>query len=316
MNKDSVKLADRITYENLKGTFQFQPATFIFNSQHYQNAQSLEIDSFIQLKNTKPHIRLNYTLKDGSLIIGEKASFGSIEAAKEVTFEETQQFFETFLSHILKLNVREIYWKHFPEIYQHKWHAYTIQALLNLGFIIEGNSVNFHLSTQNDFRKQLSNDTLRRLQKFDKSNFEVQILNEFNTGDFFSQLEKWRNDRNIPLNVDKTVLEKLIYDLKSSYIFFKVSLKNELIAFSLGLKVSEEVLYQFIPAHNPEYDNYSPIIPITESMHNYAKKSNMKYLDLGIASEMRGEENFGLIRFKEKCGGIPGMKYNFYKKLK
>ena len=305
-------------YQHLKFPFDSQEARFVFNDNRYLDIvhDSKEgLFKFSLLKSEKEFFSIIYTIEGDKVIIGKYASFGAIEINSFLGFEILESFIEKFISEIIKKGMKQMFWKHFPALYHQKLNAYTIQSLLNLGFIIDGSSLGFYLESSNDFRQGLAPDTLRRFQKFEKSDFVVTVKKQFEVKSFFPQLIEWRAKRLIPVNIKESILKGIISNLPDKYILFQILEKEKLIAFSLGLKITDTILYQFIPAHDPEYDNYSPMIAITASMHHYAAENKIKIVDLGIASEMQGEENYGLIRFKEKLGGLTGMKYTFFKEL-
>lgn len=268
------------------------------------------------LRNDEDFITLVFAIENDSAIIGKAAPFGAVELHESTGFEVFQQFMDAFYKELLHKKAQKVIWKHFPSVYDNDLCVMTTQALLNLGFILEGSAINFHIPAAADFEAGLAEDTLRRLRKAESEGLTVTVDEKFETADFFPQLEAWRAKRNIRLNVSRQMLEKQIESLQNAYTLFCIRRKNKLIAFSLGVKVSDKVLYKYLPAHDPEFDTYSPVILLTKCMHDYARKHDFKQLDLGIASEMRGEENYGLIRFKEKLGGLKTMKYTYLKELR
>lgn len=298
--------------------FEIANSDFLFNQKAYV-LNKLEKGVFVKKISVRKKdwsFEILVFLSDGNCYLQYKSPLAMPIVNGQSGFEKIEICIEILMMELIKMDIKTINWIHFPDIYNEKLSPYIIQSLINLGFVIEGSSLNYHLATNTNFNQNLSNDTARRLNKIDNSGFILESKEIENSDGFYSKLLQWRENRNIEVNISKETIDKDLNALSSKYRLFTCHKDKILIAFALGVKVSENVMYMYLPAHDPDYDNFSPVIGLTREMFEYAKTNAFKILDLGIASEMKGEENYGLIRFKEKCGGIPSMKYQFIKRLK
>jgi len=85
----------------------------------------------------------------------------------------------------------------------------------------------------------------------------------------------------------------------------------EIVAASVTVSISSEVLYHFYPASAKSYHQYSPSILLHQGLHQYASAKGYRLLDLGISS-IPGNPYYSLMEFKERIGGVPSLKFAFY----
>ena len=88
-----------------------------------------------------------------------------------------------------------------------------------------------------------------------------------------------------------------------------------MIAATVCVLVNEEVLYNFLPAHDENYKSLSPVVFLVQGIYNYAFAESLKFIDLGISS-LQGKPQAGLIIFKERLGGQPASKLSFIKEIR
>jgi hypothetical protein len=89
---------------------------------------------------------------------------------------------------------------------------------------------------------------------------------------------------------------------------------ERLVAASICIRVSNEVLYDFYHDHDALYDNFSPIVFLVKGIHDYCCSNNIRLIDLGTAM-IGNKVNTGLMEFKLKLGADHAVKYSFEKSL-
>ena len=83
---------------------------------------------------------------------------------------------------------------------------------------------------------------------------------------------------------------------------------KDLIASSICIKVSDEVLYVFYWGDIPLESSHSPIIILSSFLYEFCLENKFKILDIGTSTS-NGEPNYGLVRFKENIGFKESLKY-------
>ena len=99
-----------------------------------------------------------------------------------------------------------------------------------------------------------------------------------------------------------------------TYIPFVVTHNEKIVAATIAIKATNEVLYNFSPAHHPDYDQLSPVVLLTEGLYDYGRSEGFIYLDLGT-SYLGEEINEGLAQFKSNLGARSYTSFSFRKAL-
>jgi lipid II:glycine glycyltransferase (peptidoglycan interpeptide bridge formation enzyme) len=107
---------------------------------------------------------------------------------------------------------------------------------------------------------------------------------------------------------------KLIQIFPQSYKLFSVSMKNEMVAATVCVKVKDSILYNFLPAHNSSFNMYSPMVFLMEKIYQYTSEKKIRFIDLGVSS-INNNPQKGLIRFKERLGSKAVGKLTFLKEI-
>jgi hypothetical protein len=90
---------------------------------------------------------------------------------------------------------------------------------------------------------------------------------------------------------------------------------DALAALTLAVRVGEKVLYNFCPADNLSYRNYSPAVLLNKGLYEYAKNEGIRVLDLGVSIDSEEKVKPSLRRFKHNLGAKDSEKQIFAKKI-
>jgi len=131
----------------------------------------------------------------------------------------------------------------------------------------------------------------------------------------FNCIRSFRKTRKVPVNIELDTLTRQIKQLPERYTFFSAALEDEMVAATICVKVTDRILYNFLPAHDSRYNMYSPMVFLLDHVYQYAQKGGYEYLDLGISS-LNNAPQSGLIRFKQRLGSQINTRFTFTKKIK
>jgi hypothetical protein len=98
------------------------------------------------------------------------------------------------------------------------------------------------------------------------------------------------------------------------YHLFVVRQEQKVVAASVGIGVTDKILYNFLANHETEYNHLSPAIILMEGIYDYCRLNRIHLFDLGT-SALQGEPNFSLLDFKVHIGGRLTSKFSFYKNI-
>jgi len=244
-----------------------------------------------------------------------RAPFGSFTISEVVNFEILSEFNAFIVDYFKNIGIKEIVIKHYPMFYQANTSELIITAMGLNGFAVITIDIDQYITVSDSpFSSIIHSMELRRLNKCKKAGL---VFNEHQNTEaelMFNYIDSFRKTRKIPVNIDLKTLISLIHKFPESYRFYSVSMGKEIIAITIVVQVNNSVLYNFLPAHNELYNNYSPMIFLMNGIYEYAAVNNFRFIDLGISSK-DGKPQQGLIKFKERLGGKSTSKLTFTKEI-
>ena len=87
-----------------------------------------------------------------------------------------------------------------------------------------------------------------------------------------------------------------------------------MIAATIAIMASDDMLYNFSPAHDWDYNQFSPVVMLTEGLYGFCKSHNIHQLDLGT-SYLDDAINEGLKSFKSRLGAETFISHSYRKIL-
>lgn len=241
-----------------------------------------------------------------------RAPFGSFEFSRNVEFASIDFFIKEVLAYCLSKNIKTIQIVSYPFCYDQNNSTVLTSCLISNGFMVALSDLNFHLYVNQDFTSNLHESEKRRLLKAEKEGFTFSVLNKTYWDEMHQIIRICREKKGFPLSMEKKEMVEMLSEDPDSYIPFGVFAKGDLIAVSIGVKVNNEILYDFLPADVESFKNFSPSVFLKKNIMDYCFTNGFKIFDLGIATA-QGIPNYGLIRFKENLGGEASLKLTFNK---
>lgn len=252
-------------------------------------------------------------------VIGKKAvsqymaPFGSLSISNSIDFEKLSAFTTYFTDHLKNVGIEAIIIKHYPGFYHPKTSEAVISSLGLNGFTVSKVDINHYIKvSETPFSLLIHPMELRILNKCTNAGIIFKEYPNTEAELVFRYIESFRKAKGIPVNIKFETLKKLTHKFPDKYKFYTASINKEIIAATICVMVNQSVLYNFLPAHNENYNNYSPMIFLMDNIYAYASLNNYSFIDLGISS-VDGIAQSGLIKFKERLGGKAVSKLTFSK---
>ena len=107
-------------------------------------------------------------------------------------------------------------------------------------------------------------------------------------------------------------LQKMFALFPNEYLLFGLFDAERVIAGSVAIKVSDQILYCFYLGDDLEYRTHSPVTALVSGIYDYCKINNFLMLDLGLFTD-KGVLNQGLFNFKKSFGALASPKLTFDK---
>lgn len=301
--------------ERKKIASQLTDPVFIFNEESYLSLWPGEFVSCCLINTTSNRVAAFCHLQGvGNVALSPfQAPFASIYQQEEIRFEIILKFIRLMTSQLKQMGYNRVYLKHYPDFYAHYSSDKLITALFFDGFQIKQTDINHYLKVSRlPFEKIAKPMQRRRIKKCLRQEYKFQCHSNKELDIVFRKIQDFRMQKNIPVNINSTTLQMLFNRFPDRYHLFSVSDGERMIAVTCMVSVNKKILYNFLPASDPDYSSTSPMVFLMKNIYEFAQSNHYRFIDLGISS-IKNQPQSGLISFKENLGGIPGVKFQLEK---
>lgn len=262
----------------------------------------------IKKHNEEIYARCTFFIEDGIAHSPLKSPFGSIEFSEKVFFELLSEFWDLAEADLKEKGVMEIRIKNYPVCYNPQ-NAQMLSFLFSTkGFSIKTQELNFHIEVNSEgFEEKIHENERKKLNKSLKRKYVFTKEENPDITKIHSFIDRSRKRKDYPTTMSKEQLSELFNFLPDKFRVFTLRSDEKLAALCVVVSVNKSILYTFYGADNEAYLNDSPLVLMHQHIYNWAKENSFSIIDLGIGTA-EGKPNKGLIRFKEKIGGKPGIK--------
>ena len=240
------------------------------------------------------------------------APFGSIEFAETLPNPVLDAFIIALLQEVRRAGATTFRLVHYPTCYAPIQTERLTTKLLAHGFTMTENQPNFFLPVgDHSFDLCRIPAEQRRLLKFRQAGFQVACQPEPNVADVVSFLRETRQRKGYPITVSPEQLTNMLQNFPDQYVVFTVMDGQTMAALTLTVRVRHDILYNFLPASNPDYANHSPMVFLTDGLFRYCQQQQIRLLDLGLSLDHNRQPKPSLVRFKHNLGAQESPKLVF-----
>lgn len=296
-------------------TFDFEPSLFHHPSHlSIQRAQDWRWYCVLHPKHKRVVASL-YLNIDGDVASSSiKSPFGTIESSDHLPPDVLYNLLGFAEDSVRHLGVRKIIIKNPPLHYDLIKGSLLQVFFFNLGYTVINAEVGTVRTTNNDFTGELNRLERRKLNQSDNSNLSCKLLSNERKREVYSFISTCRQRKGYALSMTFEDLQQVMVQFPDRYLLIGVFLGEEMIAASVAVRITSEILYNFYADHAEAYDHLSPVVLLVKGLYEYCQQHGMSLLDYGT-SAVDGQPNFGLLNFKLRLGGKPSPKLTFEKIL-
>lgn len=293
----------------------FEP--FLFNRPEHLATQRRRNPVSIGLWNTQTHrigavLHLDHTGAEAFSPI--LAPFSGIQATPDLPAEALTRLLEATDDWCRANKVRRLVIRTSPVAYDERQAALLKSVYGRGGFVPTHTHLNHHIQvTPTPFIDTIHSSERRRLRKCKRAGFTAEIWKNPNPAQVYAFLAESRRRQGYPLSLDFEQFRLLLTDLPYQVLVFVVKDANALISLTVGIRVSSRILYNFCPADDLDYRSYSPMVLLNCCLYEYAQRTGIALIDLGVSLDHLGHEKTSLLRFKENLGAEPSEKVTYEK---
>lgn len=254
-------------------------------------------------------------------VTGEEAKsplqspFGSVLFSRHLPVQVLFKFL-VFVEEQLRLKgVKQITIKNPPELYFPESMA-TLQVLLfNLNYQVSRAEIGSMIPVDNEiYLDKLESWERRKYHMAVKKGLDARQLSRDHLEEIYRFIAHCRELQSRKLSLSWEQLERIADAFPDRFILFAIYQQDVLVAASINIAVTKDVLYNFYGAHDREFNKYSPVVSLMNALYTYCQANGFIYLDLGT-SATGSEPNFSLLDFKMRLGAKSTQKLTFYKTL-
>ena len=280
----------------------------VFNSPEFQSLKTRESKYFVLFDQERPIARICFRIDNHQAISGYQATFGSIDAESPLPEEIAKYFIEQVCMSLEANGIQKIIIKHWPDYYVDSNKLSKIFCEIGLEEIMS--EINQHLVVQEEFKLLIRKNERKKLNQSIKQGYAFRLLLLEDLTAVHLLVSETRERKGYPVSMDYDEFYETIKILPDKYLLFGLFDQDKLIAASVSIRISQDILYNFYHADDISYRSTSPLVMLVQEIYRYCQQNGIKILDLGVSST-NGLINQGLFNFKKNLGCISSRKNTY-----
>jgi hypothetical protein len=276
----------------------------IFNTPEFYKIHQTDLSFYLSFvyKNRIVGVCHFTEIRNGVVRSPFKGTYGGISLSEELSFEVIYDLIGELLAYLKERGISVVELVSGPFSHNLNKSSVILNVFLAKGFFISNHEINHSITVDEEFlvNKMMRNNR-KRYNKCLKENFRFECCSISDIEDIYDLIKENResNGYRMSMSIDAIIdMHKIFPD---NLHFFCVKKLHEIVAASICLKLSGDVLYVFYWADRIGYEAFSPVVFLANGIYDFSKEFGFKILDIGTSS-LNGIPNQGLIKFKENLG--------------
>lgn len=300
--------------------FRFRWIPWLFNTPlHIAHQEASQIYTFVLADSptqSEAHGIFHLFIQNTKGISLNRASFGSFEVAEYVSHADFSEWLTSIELFAKNRGINELEIKHYPNCYNPSRSTFIRRGLIRHGFeITQAIDSQFIEIKETHFEQGLHASERRRLRKCLRAGFRFEEWQNPPANQVYDFIQQNRQLLGYSLSFSFEQLKMWLDLFPAHFRVFCVKDADTIASLTLTVRVGEKVLYNFCPADNLSYRNYSPAVLLNKGLYNYAKNKGITIFDLGVSIDSEGKTKPSLSRFKHNLGAKDSEKQTFNKKI-
>jgi hypothetical protein len=243
-----------------------------------------------------------------------RAPFGGIQADRNCKEDDLDFLVRCIKQFIVARGGTKLTVKTAPDSYYNSRGEYFILDVIyhKAGFTVASEFINHSIPVGFDeFTNRIAAAENRKLRKAKTAGLMARLEQDLPAEFIYNFLFECRIRKGYSLTISQQQIEELLTKFREEVKTFTVRYLGKLIALSFTVRVSHDIIYNFLLADIPEYRHYSPNVILTETIYDYCRTEGITTLDLGISLDDTGVHKSSLARFKQNIGGRESIKRTY-----
>ncbi len=244
-----------------------------------------------------------------------QSPFGSVLFSRHLPAQVLFRFLQ-FVEEQLRLKgVKRITVKNPPELYFPEIMAALQVLLFNLNYSVSRAEIGSLIPVDEEvYLDKLESWERRKYHMAVKKGFDARKLSLEHLEEVYIFIARCREVQSRKLSLSWEQLKRIADAFPDRFAVFAIYQQDVLVAASINIVVTKDILYNFYGAHDRQFNKYSPVVMLMNALYTYCQSNGFVYLDLGTSATGH-EPNFSLLDFKMRLGARSTQKLTFQKTL-
>lgn len=293
-----------MTFEVLKYPYRKSiNAVAIYNSDKYLSCYSTDnLYGLVLVKDQEVLAQMNLYIKADEAYNAPFSGFGGVEHALDE--ELLSAFIDAAISWCNENGIKKLNLKLPPPFYAQNA-MLTQNTLSKQGFNVMLVEINQHINVSGStpYLSIIRKNEKKRLRKCHEAGFEFKQMTSNQLALAYELINDNWTRKGFEVTMSYEALKKMFQVFPEKYLLFGVFHAGKLVATSVSIRVTQQVMYNFYHGDAADYRAYSPIVMLIDQVYAYCQHNQISYLDLGTSS-VGGVISTSLYEFKRNCGCV------------
>lgn len=304
----------KFVIEHEPEAYPLRAATYLYNNKVYLQSKERTLGkplTFYALQGEVAVARIHFFLTrqpngEVEAISIPASPFGSFEYSSALSTQTLTEFISYIKYSLISRGVNYITLKDCIEAYRFGIAYVLTNALKQEGFIEIESLINHHIEVDSSsLSHKMHKMEVKRLRKCQHLAMKIKEEPISCLMYYYSFLQECRQEKGWGLSLSYADILASQQVMPGRYHIYAVYHKNECIAASLAVRVTNYILYDFYHDARAAFKNLSPTVFLLTGLYQYCQQSNIKILDLGTSPTL------SLQKFKEHLGGVLSYKRTY-----
>ena len=247
-----------------------------------------------------------------SLISLHASPFGGFITDREISKDDLNVCLNQMNAWVTTSGVTAAVIRMFPDEYHPLFASLIRQVLLESGFEVLHTDIAQYIPIKVNGSMDLDTHKKRRMRNSETRGFQFRPIDPGWLDRCYDLFVQSRINKGYPITMSLDALRNMFALFPDEYLLFGLFEERRVIAASVAIKVSDQILYCFYLGDDLEYRSHSPVTALVSGIYDYCKLNNFLMLDLGLSTD-KGIRNEGLFNFKKSFGALESHKLTFVK---
>ncbi|GAB3540692.1 GNAT family N-acetyltransferase [Spirosoma fluminis] len=244
------------------------------------------------------------------------APFGSIEFAPTLPDAVLHDLLRALIEASTKAGASTLRVVNYPRCYAPEQTDRLRQLFAAQGFCTVSTHPTFYLPVSHKpFKSSLAQSERRRLRKCQRAGFQFIHWQDPDIDTAITFLATTYQERGYQLSITPERLKNVLYQFQDKFSVFAVMDFKRIAALVITVRVSDTILYSFLPGSHSDYRTYSPMVMLIDELYHYCQQQSISLLDLGLSVDGNQLPKPSLMQFKRNLGAQESPKLVVEKRL-